>query len=37
VFDYPFSMEARGEIIGIMLSAYLKSLEALPPSAQLTR
>jgi hypothetical protein len=37
VFDYPFSTEARGEIIGIMLTAYLKSLEALPPSAQLSR
>lgn len=37
VFDYPFSMEARGEIIGIMLSAYLKSLEALPPTAQLSK
>ena len=35
VFDYPFSTEARSEIIGIMLSAYLKSLEALPPSAQI--
>jgi hypothetical protein len=37
VFDYPFSTEARSEIIGIMLSAYLKSQEALPPSAQLSR
>ena len=37
VFDYPFSTEARSEIIGIMLSAYLKSLEALPPSAQITK
>jgi len=37
VFDYPFSTETRGEIIGIMLSAYLKSLGGLPPSAQLTR
>lgn len=36
VFDYPFSTETRGEVIGIMLSAYLKSLEALPPSAQLS-
>lgn len=37
VFDYPFSTETRSEIIGVMLSAYLRSLEALPPSAQISR
>ena len=37
VFDYPFSTEARSEIISVMLSAYLRSQEALPPSAQISR
>jgi hypothetical protein len=36
VFDYPFSTEARGEILGVMLAAYFKAKEQsqLAPAAQ---